>query len=179
MRSVRFHDDPARAENGKGGPDGSPAGGRLNLLLSYAGWQAESWADLLPVLLEPMGVHAMRASDGRHAAEVLRSSPIHIAVVDLDLPLDPADPESIQSGGGFRLLELLSRQSSRPPAVVVRRSRTHRDDTREINRALQAGAFAVVERPQATRDLEVMLDVLRRCLARHYQGRWPGSSPPA
>ena len=45
----------------------------------------------------------------------------------------------------------------------------------EDARAVQAaGAFAVVDRPRGSSDLEVMLEVLRRCLGRFYQGRWPG-----
>jgi hypothetical protein len=35
------------------------------------------------------------------------------------------------------------------------------------------GAFAVVDRPRKPADLNLMLDVLRRCLLRHYRGMWP------
>jgi len=76
--------------------------------------------------------------------------------------------------GGPRLLEILRRQPQPPPTVVVKSSRTHRDDCREISAALRAGAFAVVDRPRDVMDLEVMLEVMRRCLGRFYQGRWPG-----
>jgi hypothetical protein len=60
----------------------------------------------------------------------------------------------------------------------VKRGRTHRDDCREITAALRMGAFAVVDRPRDAHDLEMMLEVLRRCLTRHYQGRWPGAASP-
>lgn len=176
---------------------------RLNLLLSYAGWQPESWADRLPQLLEPMGVRSLRAGTGREASDVIRSNRIHIAVVDLGLPLDrggdgsrggpvggraaggdlpgktPANPCPSQEEAGARILELLGRLQEPPPTVVVKRSLTHRDDRREIAAALRAGAFAVVDRPRDSGDLELMLEVLRRCLTRYYQGRWPGlrSSP--
>jgi hypothetical protein len=36
------------------------------------------------------------------------------------------------------------------------------------------GAFAVVDRPRQASDLNLMLEVLRRCLLRHYDGMWPG-----
>jgi len=35
-------------------------------------------------------------------------------------------------------------------------------------------AFAVIDRPRDVTDLEVMLEVLRRCLHRFYRGQWPG-----
>jgi len=158
---------------GSSGAEGSGEGGRLNLLLSYAGWEPESWVDQLPPLLEPMGVRSLRAGTGTEATRVIRSHKIHIAVVDLGLPLDRgADGEA--EPGGPRLLELLTRLETRPPTVVVRQSRTHRDDARDLRAALSLGAFAVVDRPRSTRDLELMLEVLRRALVRHYRGRWPG-----
>ncbi|MCA9303756.1 MAG: response regulator [Phycisphaerales bacterium] len=149
----------------------SPAPGRLNLLLSRAGWQTNPWVDRLPTLLAPLGVRSLVADTACAAERVIRSTPVHIAVVDLALPLDSipgADEES-----GVRVLELLARQPNHPPTVVIKRNRTARDNQREMNAALRAGAFAVVDRPHAQRDLESLLQVLRRCLDRHYQSRWP------
>lgn len=163
-------------EDGPGSPAdpgaGARPGGRLNLLLSYAGWEPRSWADALPELLGPLGIRFLRATNGRQASEVIKSNPIHIAVVDLGLPLDES-PGAAEEGGP-RLLELLSRLSDPPPTVVVKRARTHRDDMRELAAALRLGAFAVVDRPRAVNDVEILLDVMRRCLTRHYHGRWPG-----
>ncbi len=188
--SVRRHDDsPAGSDfvptpGGAASPecaasgDGGAAGGRrLNLLLSYAGWRPEAWVDQIPPLLGPMGVVAHRATSGTDASRVIRSLPIHIAVVDLGLPLDVGDGQPEGSGdGGLRLLEMLKRLESSPPTVIVKRMRSHRDEAREITAALRAGAFAVVDRPSTPGDLEIMLDVLRRCLCRFYKGRWPGGS---
>jgi DNA-binding response OmpR family regulator len=160
-----------------GGEEGAPLpgceGGRLNLLLSYAGWHPESWADRLPRLLEPMGIRAVRATTGRQASEVISATPIHIAVVDLGLPLDDAPGRGAAEEGGAGLLELLSRLSCPPPVVAVKRGRTHRDDGRELAAALRLGAFAVIDRPRGSGDLEILLDVMRRALRRFYQGRWP------
>ena len=125
-----------------------------------------------------MGVVSLRAGTGREASEVIRRNPIHIAIVDLGLPLEskPAGSAAASDSeeGGPRLLEILRRQAQPPPTVVVKSSRTHRDDCREISAALRAGAFAVIDRPRDVMDLEVMLEVMRRCLGRFYQGRWPG-----
>lgn len=177
-------------ECGEVGPrpegDARPAPDRLNLLLSAGGavaWRDESWADCLPRLLEPMGVKTWRVRSGREAAAVIRSTTVHIALVDLALPLDPSDPTDparpVAPGaggpateGGARLLELLARLDCPPTTVVVKRGRTHREDARTLGAALHAGAFAVLERPV---QLETALEVIRRILTRRHCGRWPGS----
>lgn len=185
MLSRQLHPDPDPTQGGHapggcsgpgeglcGGGEGAP-GGRLNLLLSYAGWRDDSWADRLPRLLEPMGVRSHRAATAREATRVIETIPIHIAVVDLALPMGA--PTDRDEEAGPRLLELLARTATRPPTVVVKRARTIRDDRRELTAALRAGAFAVIDRPDEPRDLETMLDVLRRVLTRYYRGRWPGA----
>lgn len=152
-------------------------GGRLNLLLSYAGWEPEPWVERLPRLLEPMGIASLRAQSGREASRVLQTSRVHVAVVDLGLPLDrgtgPTDPAAHQDGG-TRLLELLARLKEPPPVVVIKQAQTRRDESRQLAAALRLGAFAAIDRPRGDHDLDVVLDVLRRVLARYYQGRWPG-----
>lgn len=120
-----------------------------------------------------MGVTALRADTGKQATQVIQTHPIHIAVVDLGLPLDLRDEQGSAEEGGLRLLEVLRRLTPVPPTIIVKRSRSHRDDTRELNAALRTGAFAVVDRPATARGLETMLDVLARALRRYYQGRWP------
>ncbi len=170
MRSADGHSNTPRPADPCGtGPC------RLNLLLSYAGWNRDSWVDRIPHLLEPMGVISHRAVSGREASKVISSLPIHIAVVDMGLPLDAARPEVEPEfeEGGPRLLELLSRLETPPPVVAVKRSRTHRDDSRDIAAALKMGAFAVIDRPTDIAGVNVVLEVLRRCLQRHYKGCWP------
>ena len=132
-------------------PAGEPAGGRLNLLLSAAGplaWRDESWAQCLAQLLEPMGVRTYRVHSGHEAARLIESTRVHIALVDLGLPLTDARPGVAGGGpeGGARLLELLSRLQSPPPTVVLKPERTAREDARTLCSALGAGAFAVLER---------------------------------
>lgn len=175
MVEVRPSDTPTPqpGPSGKGGP----TGGRLNLLLSHGGWRDEPWADCLPRLLEPMGVHAWTVHSGREATSLIQKVRVDIAVVDLSLPLDadgnPAPNAASIEEAGVRLLELLTRLPSRPPTLVVKRRRTRREDTRELAHALRAGAFAVIERPV---QLETLLEVMRRVLCRHYADRWPGGA---
>lgn len=122
-----------------------------------------------------MGIASHTARCGREASALIKTIPIHLAVVDLAIPLDQQG-DGVDDAG-IRLLEVLSRLQTTPPTVVIKRGMGDRDDHREMTAALRAGAFAVIDRPREARDLEVMLDVLRRALARFYQGRWPGASP--
>jgi CheY-like chemotaxis protein len=161
-------DTPIQPDQGQGGGVGGGPG-RLNLLLSYAGWQPDPWVDALPRLLRPMGVTALRAGSGDEAKRVIQANPVHIAVVDLGLPIACDCTEE----AGPKLLEILRRLDAPPPTVVVKSARSQRDDARQIAAALKAGAFAVVDRPRSPDDLEVMLEVLRRCLTRFYRGLWP------
>jgi hypothetical protein len=134
-----------------------------------------------------MGIQSLCARSARQAENVIRSSAIHLAVVDLTLPLDEcsgsghADPSRnpAPEEGGTRILELLSRMPAPPPTVVIQTSRGHRDSARCMSAALRCGAFAVVDRSAA--DIELMLEVMRRALMRFYGSRWPaaGDQPPA
>jgi len=184
MRLASRHPEPPiRAGSSDPTPGGDPAPGRLNLLLSTGAWQPDPWVNRLPRILEPIGVRSHVASSARSAQRVIESNPIHIAVVDLALPLDEGT-ESCESSSftgeesGIALLDLLARLPVPPPTVVIKRRRSARDDRREIAAALRAGAFAVVDRPNAQNELEMLLDVLGRCLNRHYAGRWPSSQSP-
>ncbi|MEL6740397.1 MAG: response regulator [Planctomycetota bacterium] len=178
MRALRFH-HAGPIDPGPTSPPGTPEhpgsapapAGRLNLLLSCGTWQDDPWVDRLPRMLEPMGVQALRAQTGREATRVIDRSPVHVAVVDLALPMhdDPAEQAGVQ------LLDLLRRLRQPPPTVVIKRARSARDDRRELAAALRAGAFAVIDRPHDTTDLERMLEILRRIVQRHYQGRWPAT----
>jgi hypothetical protein len=166
-----------------GAQPGAGTGGRLNLLLTAAPWAHDSWADRLPHLLDPMGIRSVTACSAREAEYAIRRWPIHIAVVDLGVPLDSApdasnphsspQPASSLEEAGPRVLELLRRLTDPPPTVVIKGPRCSRDNTRHMTAALRCDAFAVVDRTAA--NLETMLQVLHRCLARFYSNRWPGT----
>lgn len=159
-------------------------GGRLNLLLSSGDWREDDWATLLPLLLEPLGINTVRVGSGQEATTVLKVTPVHIAVVDLALPLDqcesrPEASDSEEQEGGYRLLEMLGRLPCPPPTLVVKRRKTRRDDARELAAALNARAFAVIERPVR---MDIVLEAMRRVLTRYHSGKWPQDdasiSPP-
>ncbi|MHC4220713.1 MAG: hypothetical protein ACYSU7_19930 [Planctomycetota bacterium] len=141
---------------------------RLNLLLSFGQGQEDPAMEQLPRLLAPMGIHSIRATSGEAAADVISHCPIHIAVVDLTIPLVPTSP---LKASGARILQLLRRLQEPPPTVVIRpRQAVARDSARSLAAALREGAFSVLDRPI---DLEMMLEVMRRILRRHYADVWP------
>ncbi len=143
-------------------------GSRLNLLLSYGAGQEGSVIEQLPRLLSPMGIRSIRVTTGEGAAKVIVDYPIHIAVVDLTIPLVPDPPAR---PGGARILQLLRRLTEPPPTVVIRpRQPIARDSARGLSAALREGAFSVLDRPI---ELETMLEVMRRILRRHYADEWP------
>lgn len=187
MQNARLHPDAvAPGPSGGSGGSGAPAvgvgggggvpGGRLNLLLSHAGWEPDPWVDAVPRLLEPMGVRSIRVASGREATRVIGSITIHVAIVDLGLPLAEDAGASVDEEAGAKLLELLRRQASAPPTVAVTRPRSTRDEQRQMSAALKAGAFAVIDRPRGPHDLNTLLEVLRRVLRRHYRDQWPGAA---
>lgn len=152
-----------------------PHNPRLNLLLSWVSWRDDSPADRLPTLLEPLGITSIRARSARQAEQVIRTTPVHFAVVDLGLPLSDNPPPDAPPAG-TRVLELLRRLESPPPTVIVKGPRSLREERRHVHAALNADAFAVIDRAGA--DLEILLRILQRAMHRFYQGQWPADKPP-
>ena len=141
-------------------------GNRLSLMLSYGGWERQNFAEQLPRLLEPMGIDCLRVGSAEEATTLLQVRPVHIAVIDLRIPLDRTADEP----GGERLLKILRRQDAPPPTVVVRpRPATLRGSTRGLSSALREGAYTVMDGPVK---IEPMLEVLRRIVRRHYSDHW-------
>lgn len=149
-------------------------GHRLNVLLTEHA-PGDRWTDQLPRLLEPQGVHAIRATDVDEAVRAIEAQPIHAAVVDLRLPLHREEPTEEDSGGGagLKLLRVIQRLDPAPPAVIVRGRRfDDRTDNRVLTEALKLDAFSVLDQPV---ELEQLLDTLRRLIQRYYGGHWPQS----
>ena len=149
---------------------------RLNLLLTYGGWRDMPAVLQLPRLLEPMGIRAMQAESGDEAARIINHQPVHIAVVDLEIPIDTRPNMTTRPrSGGAKLLQLLKRLETPPPTIVVKpRHGSEREHARSLSQSLREGAFAVLDRPL---ELESLLEVLKRVLQRHYRNGWPQPGP--
>ncbi len=181
---------------------------RLTMLVSGCDWRHAHVAEQLPRLLQPLGIQCVAARSSDETTQLLRTIRIHIAVVDLSIPLKSAPPRLAQelahelrdgndpatglgagvgtgsvegammaqaSGpeAGCRVLDLLRRLENPPPTIVIRPPQPSlRDSARTLTEALNAGAFAVLDRPV---QLEAMLDALRRLVRRHYADHWPAA----
>ncbi|MCE9619773.1 MAG: hypothetical protein K8R92_07670 [Planctomycetes bacterium] len=169
MRNVSPTPGTPNPQSRVGSQCNSVGGPRLNLLLSHGCWRDDTFAEQLPPLLRPMGVHCVQARSASEASRVLETQRIHVAVVDVSLPMedgvlgvDPAGP---------RILQILRRLEQPPPTVVVRPPQpSAREAVRSLQSMLQEGAFAVIDRPFP---VESMLELLRRILHRHYANVWP------
>ena len=142
---------------------------RLNLLLTCGSWREDSPVRQLPQLLGPFGIRSLTAESGEEAFKMIENSDIHIAIVDLAIPLSVGSSDTRPSGE--RVLQLLRRLSPQPPTIVIRpRQASAREHARSLARSLHEGAFTVVDRPAV---LETLLDALHRVLRKHYADRWP------
>ena len=142
---------------------------RLNLLLTCGSWRQDSPILQLPRLLDPFGIRSLTAKNGVEAVQMIETSAIHIAIVDLAIPLEEGSID--KRPGGERVLQLLRRLDPRPPTIVIRpRQTSARENARSLARSLHEGAFTVVDRPAM---IETLLDALQRVLKKHYANRWP------
>ncbi|MBL9141766.1 MAG: hypothetical protein JNK53_07865 [Phycisphaerae bacterium] len=150
------------------GADSGSGPARLNLLLTASGRSEDAWLSAVPRLLEAQGVSVLQARSGMEATHIIQTHAVHIAVVDLALPLDGSTLGS--EPAGTRVIQLLRRLEQPPPMVVVRPPQpSRRESARSLGDALACGAFSVVDRPC---DPETMLRVLHRIVQRHYSQHW-------
>ena len=168
MRFRMFHHHPADHTAFGGAGAGPGAGTRrsplLNVLLTSGGWREDAWAVAVPHILSSTGINIIQARSGVEASNVIRSATVHIAIVDLALPLDQTAIGS--EPAGVRVLQLLRRLDAPPPTVVVRPPQaTRRAAARGLVDALLHGAFSVVDRPCHP---ETMLRIMQRIMERHF-----------
>lgn len=132
----------------------------------------EHWTRQVPPLLRPLGVEASIAADGREALDILESTAIHAAVIDLNTPAPQND-----AGGGLWLMQVIQRLPHKPPVVVVNsQSYSQRQVQRMLNQALDLGAFSVINWPV---QIDTLLGTFQRMLERAYGNHWPEDRPDA
>ncbi|MEO1237607.1 MAG: response regulator [Planctomycetota bacterium] len=170
---VSAHPPPPPSDPDPSSP--RPAGGRFNILLTEDRVRPiEHWTRQFPRLMQPLGVEAHLATTGQQALELTERIAFHAAFIDLATPKDDASAPAT-APGGLWLLKVLQRKAQRPPVVVVNSRATRQQAVRLLNDALRLGAFSVVNQPV---ELNHLLAVAQRLLARHHRGQWPapGSS---
>lgn len=126
---------------------------RFTVLLAN---EQEAWHETVSRLLEPQGVRTVCAHGGREALELLRSMPVHVAVLDQQMP----------QLGGLQIVRL-TRELTSPPATILLASRL---TNHLLQEALEMQVFSVLTKPV---DFNVLLDCLARVLRRYHENRWP------
>jgi CheY-like chemotaxis protein len=141
---------------------------RLTVLLAN---EQEEWHQTVRGLLEPQGVQTLVARSGREALDLIESRPIHVAVLDQQMP---------QLGGlqVIKLMRELRREDARPlearsaemrqtPTAILLASQL---TNHLLHEALGMHVFTVLAKPV---DFNLLLDSLARVLKRYHESRWP------
>ena len=149
--------------------------GRFKVLLAN---EQEGWHQTVRRLLEPQGVQTLSARSGREALELIESTPVHVAVLDAQMP----------QLGGMQVIRMM-RESRRvepgrveagrvesgklePGRVEVPAAILLANDLNShlLREALAMHVFSVLSKPV---DFNVLLDALARVLRRYHESRWP------
>ena len=128
---------------------------RLTVLLAN---EQEGWHQTVRTLLEPQGVQTLSARSGHEALELMESKPVHVAVLDAQMP----------QLGGMQVIRLMRDLRNAPPAILL----AHDLTSHLLREALGMHVFSVLSKPV---DFNVLLDTLARVLRRHYESKWPQS----
>jgi CheY-like chemotaxis protein len=127
---------------------------RLTVLLAN---EQEEWHRTVRGLLEPQGVQTLTARSGREALNLIESRPIHVAVLDQQMP----------QLGGLQVVKLMREMKAPPPAAILLANQLTNN---LLHEALGMHVFTVLAKPV---DFNLLLDSLARVLKRYHASRWP------
>jgi CheY-like chemotaxis protein len=127
---------------------------RLTVLLAN---EQEAWHQTIRELLAPQGVQTVSAWNGREALRLIQSMPVHVAVLDAQMP----------QLGGLQVIKLMREMTPAPVAILLSSHLTNH----LLQEALGMQVFTVLSKPV---DFNILLDSLARILRRFHENRWPG-----
>jgi CheY-like chemotaxis protein len=131
---------------------------RFTVLLAN---EQEEWHQTVRGLLKPQGVHTVSAHNGREALNLIETTPVHVAVLDTQMP----------QLGGLQIVRLM-RDLHRPTQAILLTSHL---TNHLLHEALGMQVFSVLSKPV---DFNVLLDALARVLRRYHENKWPESVGP-
>src|SRR5580698_5792032 len=79
---------------------------RLTVLLAN---EQESWHQTISQLLLPQGVQTLSAHSGREALRLMESTPVHVAVLDQQMP----------QLGGLQVIRMMREMNHAPPSILL------------------------------------------------------------
>ncbi|MBV8782236.1 MAG: response regulator, partial [Phycisphaerae bacterium] len=79
---------------------------RLTVLLAN---EQEHWHHTVRTLLEPQGIQTVSARSGREALDLIEKQPIHVAVLDQQMP----------QLGGLQVIKLMRELEAAPPSILL------------------------------------------------------------
>jgi DNA-binding NtrC family response regulator len=126
---------------------------RFTVLLAN---EQESWHHTVRHLLEPQGVQTVSARNGRDALDLIQSMPVHVAVLDAQMP----------QLGGLQVIKLMRESAAAPVPILLSSHLTNH----LLQEALGMQVFSVLSKPV---DFNLLLDSLARVLRRYHENRWP------
>jgi CheY-like chemotaxis protein len=126
---------------------------RFTVLLAN---EQESWHSTVRGLLEPQGVQTVSARTGREALEMMEKNPIHLAVLDAQMP----------QLGGLQVVKIMREMQKAPPTIMLADDLT----SHLLREALGMQVFSVLSKPV---DFNLLLDAMARVLKRFYESKWP------
>lgn len=126
---------------------------RFTVLLAN---EQESWHATVRTLLTSQGVQTVSARTGREALAVIEQQPVHLAVLDAQMP----------QLGGLQVMRLMREMHKAPPTIMVADDMT----SYLLREALGMQVFSVLSKPV---DFNLLLDAMARVLKRFYESKWP------
>jgi DNA-binding NtrC family response regulator len=126
---------------------------RFTVLLAN---EQEEWHQTVRGLLKPQGVNTVSAHNGREALDLIKSTSVHVAVLDAQMP----------QLGGLQVIRLLRELHRATPAILL----TNHLTNHLLHEALGMQVFSVLSKPV---DFNVLLDSLARVLRRYHENKWP------
>src|SRR5438105_2616260 len=109
--------------------------------------------EALRAIVEPEGFRTLLASSGEEALDIVRGEPVHLALLDMQMP----------TLTGLETLELVHQVNSVLPCILV----TADANEGVMRQAFRARAYSVIPKPVSK---NVLLYVVVRALVRVYGG---------